>query len=278
MKNKFLINADDLGYSAPRNRGIIQCFEKGLITSATLLINGYEAYQAVQLAKQTGLPIGLHFNITEGTPISRPTMISTLVKNTSFLTKPVFWETACSNPQQFSQLHVERELEAQILKFKEFTGYLPEFVDSHNHAHVATENIVKAFCKICQKYSISRTRLPIQIRISGISQNPFYDIVSECSMSARTLVESCFLEVPRFLGLHLMGQDLTVDRLDKTLQIIGMDSFFDDFELMVHPGFKTLRKGGCTGDGEDFDDFSKSGDRELEMERLVAINTYLRKL
>jgi predicted glycoside hydrolase/deacetylase ChbG (UPF0249 family) len=278
MKNKILINADDFGYSAPRNRGIIQCFEKGLITSATLLVNGYEAYQAVQLAKQTGLPIGLHFNITEGTPISRPTTISTLVKKESFLTKPVFWEIACSKPQQFNQLHVERELEAQISKFKEFTGYLPEFVDSHNHAHVATENIVKAFCKICQKYAISRTRLPIQVRTGTASQNSFYDIVSECSISARASIESSFLEVPRFLGLHLMGQDLSVDRLEKTLEILGLNGCFGDFELMVHPGFKTLRKGGCTSDGGDFDDFSESGDRELEMENLVAINAYLRKL
>lgn len=216
--------------------------------------------------------------MTEGTPISRPTTISTLVKNTSFLTKPVFWEIACSDPQRFSQLHVERELEAQILKFKEFTGYLPDFVDSHNHAHVATENIVKAFCKICMKYSVSRTRLPIQVRISATSQNPFYDIVSECSLKARNLIESSFLEVPKFLGLHLMGKDLSVDRLDKTFGIIGLNGFFDDYELMVHPGFKTLRKGGCTSEGENFDDFSKSEDRELEMERLVSIHTYLRKL
>merc|ERR1712071_690007 len=99
-------------------------------------------------------------------------------------------------------------------------GYLPEFVDSHNHAHVATENIVKSF----------------------------YDIVSECSMSARALIESSFLEVPRFLGLHLMGQNLSVDRLEKTLEILGLNGWFGDFELMVHPGFKTLRKGGCTSD------------------------------
>ena len=225
------------------------------------------------MAKQTGLPIGLHFNITEGTPISKPTLVSTLIdpKTQNFLGKPKFWSIATENQQYFNQLHVERELESQIVKFKELTGNYPKFIDSHNHAHVATENITKAFCKISQKYNIERTRLPIQIRFpESFHNNNFHHLVSDCSIQVKKLIENSFLVVPKFLGMHLMGKDLNLSRLRKTLS--SMNDCSGKLELMVHPGYKTERKGGCTNSGDDFDEFSKSEEREIEMEQLVEIN------
>jgi predicted glycoside hydrolase/deacetylase ChbG (UPF0249 family) len=66
-----IINADDFGYCPERNRGIIEAFNNKSISSSTLLVNSLFAENAVKLAFDNNMPLGLHFNITEGKPISR---------------------------------------------------------------------------------------------------------------------------------------------------------------------------------------------------------------
>jgi hypothetical protein len=74
-----ILNADDFGYCPQRNKGIIEAFRNDGISSATLLVNGLFAKDAVQLALENKLPLGLHFNITEGKPICNPLEILSLV-------------------------------------------------------------------------------------------------------------------------------------------------------------------------------------------------------
>eukprot|EP00043_Microstomoeca_roanoka_P008569 m.82504 g.82504 ORF g.82504 m.82504 type:complete len:382 (+) comp14298_c0_seq1:1-1146(+) len=66
---KLVVTADDFGYSKRRNRGILETFENGVVTQASLLVNGVEAQHAASLADNHGLPLGLHFNVTEGASV-----------------------------------------------------------------------------------------------------------------------------------------------------------------------------------------------------------------
>ena len=51
-----IINADDLGRSPERDRGILEAFQYGIVTSASLLANGASFVTAVSLVKKAGLP------------------------------------------------------------------------------------------------------------------------------------------------------------------------------------------------------------------------------
>lgn len=64
-----LINADDFGYCDQRNRGIVESFQTGVVSSASLLVNAAKALEAVQLSKEHEIPLGLHLNLTEGRPL-----------------------------------------------------------------------------------------------------------------------------------------------------------------------------------------------------------------
>ncbi|XP_064612412.1 carbohydrate deacetylase-like [Liolophura sinensis] len=64
-----IINADDFGYSSERDQGIIECFQKSAISSASLMVTGVNVVQAVERAKKENLPLGLHLNLTEGVPV-----------------------------------------------------------------------------------------------------------------------------------------------------------------------------------------------------------------
>ena len=67
-KHEYLIvTADDFGYATERDKGIIEAFNNGIITRASLLVNGSSATStAVELAQQHGLALGIHLNLTEG--------------------------------------------------------------------------------------------------------------------------------------------------------------------------------------------------------------------
>ncbi len=62
---KFLIvNADDFGLSMGINAGIIEGFEKGILTSASIMVNAPAFEQAVELAHlHEALGIGVHLNV-----------------------------------------------------------------------------------------------------------------------------------------------------------------------------------------------------------------------
>ena len=48
---KLIVNADDLGYSVNRNRGIIESVESGIVTSVSILVNFPATGEAIEFAK-----------------------------------------------------------------------------------------------------------------------------------------------------------------------------------------------------------------------------------
>ena len=107
---KFLIiNAEDFGYGQGINRGIIELVDRGVITSAGLMVNTPGTVEAVRLAaERPTLALGLHVNFTnEGTPLFN-----------------------------FDDPEIcRRELRRQFDRFRDLTGRLPTHIDSHQHVH-----------------------------------------------------------------------------------------------------------------------------------------------
>ena len=76
-----IINADDFGLSPGVNRGILEAFENGVLTSTTLLANLDHFDEAVQLAREhPELPVGVHLSLLWGPPISPPGSVRSLVE------------------------------------------------------------------------------------------------------------------------------------------------------------------------------------------------------
>ena len=60
-----IVNADDFGYGAGVNRGIVEAHDRGVVTSAGLMVNTPGTEEAVRLAaERPGLSLGLHVNFT----------------------------------------------------------------------------------------------------------------------------------------------------------------------------------------------------------------------
>src|SRR5260370_16984488 len=67
---RLVVNADDFGWSEGVNRGIVEAYRNGIVTSATVLANGAAFDGATQLARQERrLGVGVHLNLSDGAPL-----------------------------------------------------------------------------------------------------------------------------------------------------------------------------------------------------------------
>lgn len=122
-----IINIDDFGWTASRDSAVCKLYENRRISSATVLINGYNAKEAIKQALSLGLPLGLHVNLTEGLPIRQDLEQNTLLKKELWQKNPLENETICEvfhGKWQFFELvkqgvikkeHIFKEIQAQVL-------------------------------------------------------------------------------------------------------------------------------------------------------------------
>lgn len=112
MTKVLILNADDFGLSPSVNRGIVEAYHAGVITSTTLMANMPGFDEAVQIAKaEPGLGVGLHFNLSYGRPLSEPRKVSSLVDPTGAYTyRPgqdaVPWTAEDVQTELEAELHV----------------------------------------------------------------------------------------------------------------------------------------------------------------------------
>jgi chitin disaccharide deacetylase len=137
---KLIVNADDFGYSAGVNYGIIESHLHGIVNSATMMMNMSGTKQAIELAKQySSLKVGIHLVLTCGRPLLND--VKSLVdENGNFKSL-----TCLMAHKDIVLEELEREWSAQIDAFYQ-TGLTPNHFDSHHHVHGLEElyPVVKA--------------------------------------------------------------------------------------------------------------------------------------
>ena len=61
-----IVNADDLGMSEEVDRGIFDALDRGIVTSASVMVDGPHAVEAVRLAKRrSDVSLGIHVAFDE---------------------------------------------------------------------------------------------------------------------------------------------------------------------------------------------------------------------
>lgn len=104
MTRRLIVNADDLGLSAGVNEAIEECHVHGIVTSASLLVDGAAAEDAAARAREHDrLSVGLHWN---GDAVDLDDADA-----------------------------VRAELARQLDRFEELVGAGPSHLDSHHHVH-----------------------------------------------------------------------------------------------------------------------------------------------
>ena len=74
-----IVNADDFGLTAGVSRGILDAHRTGIVTSTTLLVNRAMPPAQIEELTASALGVGVHLNLTLGTPVADPKRVPSLV-------------------------------------------------------------------------------------------------------------------------------------------------------------------------------------------------------
>jgi len=234
-----IINGDDFGISSATNYAILRAHREGILTSASLMVNGAAFEEAVALAKaHPRLSVGIHLVLTHGRPTLPPSEIPDLVNERgTFRDNPVIAGMAYFFfPSLAGQ--IKKELEAQIQKFLS-TGIPLAHLNGHIHIHVHP-TVLGIVSELAARYSVKKIRLPqeelfINLRLDRsrwyqkLVQWTIFEILS---LSARWRLKGRGFRIPdRAYGLLQIGQ------MDESYFLGLLETIGDgDYEISFHLG------------------------------------------
>jgi predicted glycoside hydrolase/deacetylase ChbG (UPF0249 family) len=121
LSERFLIvNADDFGLTSGVNRGIIEAHERGIVTSASLMVRGSGANEAAGYARaHRRLSVGLHIDLAE------------------WRFRAGEWVPAYEVVDASDGAAVKTACERQLNAFRQLMQSEPTHLDSHQHLHLS---------------------------------------------------------------------------------------------------------------------------------------------
>jgi predicted glycoside hydrolase/deacetylase ChbG (UPF0249 family) len=164
MQVRLIINADDFGLTPGVNRAIAELYDAGAVTSATLMATGPAFDDAVALAlARPNLGVGCHIVLVDGTPVSDPAMIPTLLGPDRRTFRNSLGDFALGVLRgAIRQDEIQREALAQIQKLQS-TGLKLTHVDTHKHTHLLSR-VMRPVIRALEQSDIRAIRNPFEPR------------------------------------------------------------------------------------------------------------------
>ena len=270
---QLIVNADDFGLTHNVNRGILDAYRDGIVTSTTLLANGMAFESAVTASKRFHrLGIGVHLNLSEGKPVADAAKIPTLVDRGGrfHMTPARLWAGIAAG--QVSLPEIEAELRAQVTKVIH-AGIKPTHFDGHKHVHVLPR-VSEIVIRLAREFRIPSVRCPAEqnahaggprrnrrfFTISRFKQYLVARAVSDVAGSFKNRLAEAGLHPPaHFFGIHQTGF-LDASAVRQILQNLPEGTS----ELMCHPGYRDV-------------ELERTGtrlltQREIEIQGLTAVS------
>jgi hypothetical protein len=265
-KKRLIVNADDLGMSRGITDGILLAHQRGIVTSASLMVNQAASdYALEQLLHAPKLDVGIHLNLCAGFPVLPPSEVPTLVTKQGKFYSPreiirKLWRW------QVSPGEIEAEFRAQI-RWMKARGLTPTHADSHHRVHQFPP-AARPFRRALVTEGIRRIRAPRPRywprdgHSSDQHSGPLirrllaaaYMGLLQFGASRKFLVADCCVVLhPRYRG--------KLDLLPEAWAVLLENLPPGTYELVCHPGLSE------PGFSED-DDFCER--RELELQILTG--------
>lgn len=126
---RLAVCADDYGLGASVDRGILALARQGRITALSCLVTPPRWAHAGAALREPPARVGLHFNLTEGEPLS-PAL------RRHWLRFPGLHHLlALAGLGRLPTALMADEFQAQLQRFLAAAGRAPDFIDGHQHVH-----------------------------------------------------------------------------------------------------------------------------------------------
>lgn len=155
---KVIITADDFGRSPEINAAVLEAHQSGILTSASLMVAGAAASEAVEMARANlTLAVGLHVVLVDGATVVPADQLDRIVDHTGRLP---------NNPASLgfryamsaaARAQARAEMEAQFDRFAQ-TGLPLSHVDGHQHLHLHPA-IFPSLCSLAKNHGTKGVRI-----------------------------------------------------------------------------------------------------------------------
>lgn len=266
MSIKKIFNADDFGISKGVNAAIVKAHKKGILNSASLMINQKYAKEAINFAKEMPeLEMGLHINITNEYPASDKNKIPLLVdeygKFKNGFVKLLF--LSLTHPKELNQ-QIETEIRAQIIKYMK-TGLELSHLDSHRHIHMIPI-IFKIVRKLQKEFEVPRLRIMNENIFNTIKQNKDTKYLIDGGLIKYFLLRFLCWWNGYKTNTYFYSILYTCKLAKKHFNNIKIPKGYDKVEIMIHPGIPEIDKENIN---EVWDKNILSPYRSIELETLL---------
>ena len=132
MTKRIVLCADDYGQAPAISNAILLLIKSGRLTATSCLVNGENWIEQAALLKpfDDRIDVGLHFNLTQGRPLS---VEYRNLHGDEFLSLPRVLSKAFA--RRFSYQALVAEWHAQLDEFIRGFSRLPGYIDGHQHVH-----------------------------------------------------------------------------------------------------------------------------------------------
>jgi len=144
-----IINADDFGRSPGVNQGIIEAHERGIVTSASLMVRWPAATEAAAYGRtHPNFSLGLHIDLGE------------------WIYREDAWVALYEVVSLDDIAVVADEVDRQLAAFRALVSRDPTHIDSHQHVH-RSEPVHSVLVKIARKLAVPLRQYSSEVRYCG---------------------------------------------------------------------------------------------------------------
>ncbi len=223
--------ADDFGLSVGVNEAVERAARDGILTSASLMVAGPAAADAVRRARALpSLHVGLHLVVIEGTPVLPPDAIPDLVDADGKFPSAQLRLGVNYFFRPRVRLQLAAEIRAQFAAFAA-TGLALDHANAHKHMHLHP-TVGRLMIDIGRDFGLRAIRIPFEPAIAGGPARTLGDraLGRWCAVLRRQARRAGLLTNDAMFGLGWTGH-MTTARVQQLLDSLpeGLS------ELYFHP-------------------------------------------
>lgn len=248
---KIIFHADDYGMNAETSREILECCDKGVLNSLSVLANGFDFEEGVKRLEKyrDKVKISMHLNVAEGHCLAAPERVPLLVDEKGMFCVPFFKMLLLSFGPKRRQLEQQlyREMEAQVEKLLPVTASVR--LDSHQHYHLIP-GVLKSILRVVEKkgLEVEFIRVPAEPIGPFLKHWKFYRTYRPINFVKNVVLNTLYLmdyksllpyrkKTAVFFGILLSGRmdyERVKELLPDFLQIAEKRGL--PLEVLAHPG------------------------------------------
>lgn len=239
-----VVNADDFGATPETNRAVVEAFERGIISSATVMVNMRGFDDACRLIRRHHLEnkVGLHLNFTTGAPLTRD-----IASRRRFCDGNGNWlpprKLFFISREEASALASEVRAQAAACRIN---GFTPTHWDSHHHMH-AEPGVAAVIIRVARELGVDGIRIALNcgadredaswvhcsaaqsirdlynriLRLYGLARTRYFGFARDMAFAVRSTKEN--LELMVHPALSADGRLIDDDGEDLEARIAGLD-------------------------------------------------------